>query len=150
MLTDAELMLLGKAALAAALGFVIGWERERAGSAAGDRTFALVTLGSAVLTALAMDILPTAADRVVAGTVTGIGFLGAGMILRQGTGEIRGLTTAACLWAMNGVGVVVGSGHYLLGILLSAIVSIILVWDRLPVVSRLGSTKSNEVEGDTK
>ena len=150
MLTDAEVLLLGKAVLAAALGFVIGWERERAGSPAGARTFALVTLGSAVLTALAMDVLPTAADRVVAGTVTGIGFLGAGMILRQGTGEIRGLTTAACLWAMNGVGVIVGSGHAVLAILLSAIVFIILAWDRLPVLRRVGSTRSNRIEGDTE
>jgi putative Mg2+ transporter-C (MgtC) family protein len=138
MIATADLEILGKAALAAALAFLIGWERERSGHPAGDRTFALVAMGAAVLTAISLDVFPASADRVIAGAVTGVGFLGAGMILRPNSGQIRGLTTAACIWAVDALGIVVGAGHYLLGVSLGALILLILEWERLPVLNRLG------------
>lgn len=141
MITTFDLILLGKAALAAALGFLIGWERESCGSPAGDRTNALVALGAAVLTTMALSQFPASADRVIAGIVTGIGFLGAGVILRESSGEVRGLTTAASLWTVASIGVVIGTGHYLLGVLLAGLILLILLWEEIPGLRRIGHRK---------
>lgn len=122
-------------------GVVIGWERESCGSPAGDRTIALIALGSAVFTALALHIFPDQADRIVAGVVTGVGFLGAGVIMRQGSGEVRGLTTAASVWAVASVGAVIGAGYYLLGVVLSVLILLILAWEELPLLRRIGYRK---------
>ena len=94
MLDSFGISLLGRAAVAAVLGFVVGCERKHSGSAAGGRTFALVCLSSAVLTTFAIATFPGSADRIIANLVTGVAFLGAGLILRRDTGEIKGLTTA--------------------------------------------------------
>ncbi|MDO8612286.1 MAG: MgtC/SapB family protein [Dehalococcoidia bacterium] len=136
-----DLVLIGRAALAAALGFLIGWERERRGSPAGDRTYAMVALGAAAFTTIAVDDFPDRAAQLIAGVVTGVGFLGAGVVMRQGTGEVRGLTTAASLWAIAAIGVVVGAGDYVMGTLLAGLIYLILVWERLPLLSRIGHTK---------
>ena len=126
MIPEFDSLLPLRAALAAALGFVIGWERESCGSPAGDRTIALVGLGSAVFTTLALSAFPNQADRIVAGVVTGVGFLGAGVVMRQSTGEVRGLTTAASVWAVASIGVMIGTGRYLEGVLLAALILLIL------------------------
>ncbi len=139
MMSELDWVLLQRAALAAALGFLIGWERESRGQAAGDRTYALIALGAAVFTALGLNFFPEGADKLVAGLVTGVGFLGAGTILRPSSGSIRGLTTAASMWAVAGLGAVVGTGRYLLGMLLSGLILLILVWKRLPLLSRIGA-----------
>ncbi len=141
MISWPDWVLLGRAALAAALGFVIGWERESKGHPAGDRTYALLALGAALFTALGLQIFSAGADKLVAGLVTGVGFLGGGVILRSATGEVRGLTTAASIWAVAGIGAVVGAGRYLLGVLLAALVLLILVWENLPVLSRFGHAR---------
>ncbi|MBF6600021.1 MAG: MgtC/SapB family protein [Dehalococcoidia bacterium] len=133
-----DTILLLRAAVAAALGFVVGWARERRGSAAGDRTYAMVALGAAAFTAVAVDDFGPNADRLIAGIVTGVGFLGAGVILRQGTGEVKGLTTAASIWAVAAVGVIVGTGDYLMGAAVCALVLIILEWDHIPLLQHLG------------
>ena len=135
MFSEADLIIVGRAALAAALGFAIGWERQAAGGAIRARTIALAALTAATLTALGHEIFATGADRIVQGIVTGIGFLGAGVIMRGASGELRGLTTAASLWAMSGVGVAVGSGHELLGVLLAAVVYLIAAWGDWPVLA---------------
>jgi putative Mg2+ transporter-C (MgtC) family protein len=136
-LTEAELIILGRAALAAALGFIIGWERKATGSAVGERTIALAALTSATLTALGLELFVTGTDRIVQGLVTGIGFLGAGVIIHGASGEIRGLTTAASMWAMTAVGVAVGAGHAVLGILLATLIYLIMAWGQWPVLLRL-------------
>jgi putative Mg2+ transporter-C (MgtC) family protein len=136
MFSEADLIIVGRAALAAALGFVIGWERQVAGASVKARTIALAALTAAMLTALGHEIFATGADRVVQGIVTGIGFLGAGVIMRGTSGELRGLTTAASLWAMTGIGVAVGSGHELLGVLLAGLVYLIAAWGDWPVLAR--------------
>jgi putative Mg2+ transporter-C (MgtC) family protein len=137
MLSEAELIILGRAALAAALGLVIGWERRATGSAVGGRTIALAALTAATLTALGLELFATGTDRIVQGLVTGIGFLGAGVIIHGASGEVRGLTTAASMWAMTAVGVAVGSGHMLLGVLLAALIYLIMAWGQWPILVRL-------------
>jgi len=113
------------------LGLLIGYERAYHGRAAGMRTFGLVCMASAGLTvfvgypslwfgghaALAVNPDPT---RVVQGIVTGIGFLGAGVIMKEGL-NIRGLTTAASIWAASAIGVLVGVGFYAAAISLTVL-----------------------------
>ena len=112
-----ELELLGRLTLAASLGFVIGLERELAGQPAGARTHALASLGAATFALLSLTAFPGFDPaRVAAGVVTGLGFLGAGTILRERGREVHGLTTAAGIWAVGGVGLAIGTGMYLLGI----------------------------------
>jgi putative Mg2+ transporter-C (MgtC) family protein len=105
--------------VAAALGAVVGLERELAGQPAGLRTHALVALGSALFTVVGLTFTQPETDgeaaRIVAAIVTGIGFLGAGTIVRAG-GTVLGLTTAASLWATAAVGLAAGSGFYLLAL----------------------------------
>jgi putative Mg2+ transporter-C (MgtC) family protein len=135
MLSEADLIILGRAALAAALGFVIGWERQVIGASIKARAIGLAALTAAALTALGHEIFATGTDRIVQGIVTGIGFLGAGVILRGASGEVRGLTTAAAMWAMTAIGVAIGSGHELLGVGLAALVYLVVAWGEWPVLA---------------
>ena len=134
-LSETDLAILWRAALAAALGLLIGWERQATGSAIKARTIALAALTAASLTALGHEIFATGTDRIVQGIVTGIGFLGAGVIIHGASGEVRGLTTAATMWSMTGVGVAVGSGHELLGALLAVLIYVIIASGQWPVLS---------------
>src|SRR4051794_23855915 len=100
--------------LAAALGGLLGWERERAGKAAGRRTHMLVALGAAffVFVPQQAGMSPADLSRVIQGLVAGIGFVGAGAILKEDEGgRVRGLTTAAGIWLTAAVGVAVGLGR---------------------------------------
>jgi putative Mg2+ transporter-C (MgtC) family protein len=137
---ESELIFIGRAALAAALAFLIGWERESRGSPAGDRTFAMVALGAAAFTAIGIEQFPETAEKLLAGVVTGVGFLGAGMIVKEAS-DVRGLTTAAGIWAVSSIGVVVGAGEYFVGIALTALILLILTWERIPYVSKIGAVK---------
>jgi putative Mg2+ transporter-C (MgtC) family protein len=100
--------------LSVALGALIGFERELKRRPAGLRTHMLVSLGATIFTivSLSFDIEPA---RVAAGIVTGIGFLGAGSIIAQ-RGHIRGITSAATLWAVAGIGLAIGVEEYLIAI----------------------------------
>jgi putative Mg2+ transporter-C (MgtC) family protein len=118
--------------LAFILGGLIGLERELHGRAAGLRTHILVCLGSALimLTAVHMFFLyqgQTSIDpvRIAAGIITGIGFLGAGTIIRF-RASVRGLTTAASIWAVAGIGIAIGSGFYVGAYATSALVLVSL------------------------
>lgn len=132
-----DLIFIARAALAAGLAFLVGWEREYRGSPAGDRTHALVALGAAAFTAIGVESFPATAEKLIAGVVTGVGFLGAGMILREG-GNVRGLTTAAGIWAVASIGVVAGAGEYVMSVMLTALMLLLLEWERLPLLSRIG------------
>ncbi len=129
-------MLLLRALLAAALGFAVGWEREAHGHAAGVRTISIVTLSAAALTTLATISFGTP-DRIIANIIVSVGFLGAGMILHGQRGEARGLTTAASVWGMTIVGMVVGLGHYVLAIILTLLILLLLWWQHIPGLARL-------------
>jgi len=151
MLSHTEAAMLGRVALAAALGLAIGWERRAAGSGIKARTIALAALTAASLTALGLELFATGTDRIVQGLVTGIGFLGAGVIIHGANGEIRGLTTAASMWAMTGVGIAVGSGHAVFGILLALLIYLIVAWGQWPALTQWQrqrrSTRGAEDEG---
>lgn len=129
-----DVVFVARMLLAAFLSFCIGWERETRGSPAGDRTYALIGLGAAAFTSVGVDAFPATAEKLIAGVVTGVGFLGAGMILKEGR-DVIGLTTAASIWAVAAVGVVVGAGEYLMGASLALVILLVLEMDRLPLVS---------------
>ena len=138
--------LVGRLILAAALGFFIGLERELRGQAAGERTHALVCLGAAAFALISARAFPGGdTARVAAGVVTGIGFLGAGMILKREGERIEGLTTAAGIWAVGSIGVAIGAGMYLLGTVTAALVGLILAAESvLKLDERLERRRSGE------
>jgi len=105
-----QLEILGRLVMAAGLGGLIGLQRELQGYPAGIRTIALVALGSALFTEVSQLI--GGDDRVAAGIVTGIGFIGAGVIFREQF-TVRGITTAATIWAAAAIGMAVGVELYL-------------------------------------
>src|SRR5690554_1717638 len=114
---------------AAVLGGIIGWEREAKGRAAGLRTHMLVSVGAAlfVLAPLLSDIEGEAVTRVMQGIVSGIGFLGAGAILRGDRGgRVEGLTTAAGIWMTAAIGMAAGMGQEMVA-LITTVVALIVV-----------------------
>jgi len=114
--------------LAAALGAIIGFQRERAKKSAGLRTHVLICVGAAVFTIASIygfDADDTA--RVAAGVVAGVGFLGAGAIIRGGEGVVAGLTTAATIWSVAGIGLAAGAGLYIISAVATALVLIALL-----------------------
>jgi putative Mg2+ transporter-C (MgtC) family protein len=114
--------LVGKLLLAALCGGVVGWQRDRRSYVAGLRTMALVAIGASLFTAINDTY---GSDRVVANIVTGIGFLGAGIIFREGA-TVRGITTAATVWAVAGIGVAIGVELYLVALVATPLVFLIL------------------------
>ena len=116
-------------------GSIVGAERERKEKPAGLRTLTLVTLGSAVFTMLSIAMTRDKGDpgRIASQIVTGIGFLGGGAILRN-TGVVTGMTTAATIWVMAAMGMVVGAGYAMAGLGLSFLVlgvlTIISSWEK--------------------
>lgn len=116
--------------VAVLLGAAIGWERERRRSAAGLRTHMLVALGAAlfVLAPAQAGLEEDGMSRVLQGVISGIGFLGAGAVLKLSEqGEIRGLTTAASIWATAAIGIAVGQGREATALLATFIVLAILI-----------------------
>jgi putative Mg2+ transporter-C (MgtC) family protein len=112
-----EALLALRVVIASLLGALVGWQRQHVRQEAGIRTFAAVALGSCVF------VLIAPGDTHTAGQIaSGIGFLGAGVIIR-GRGHVHGLTTAAALWATASIGAAVAFGRYLTG----SLVAIVLV-----------------------
>lgn len=120
--------------LAAILGLVVGFERWYKGKAAGIRTYALVSMGSALFTVLSIygfgQSFGVDPSRVAAQVVVGVGFIGAGMIFFR-DGGVRGLTTAAGIWASSAIGMAVGLGFYAISIYTVVITLLILAGIRL-------------------
>lgn len=118
-----------KVCMAVAVGGVIGAEREFQDKAAGFRTIILITVGSALFTIFSMSMDPTSSrTRIAANIVTGIGFLGAGAIVREG-GKIGGLTTAATIWLASALGMGIGAGElYFSGITTGITLLVLLVF----------------------
>ena len=124
MITDLE--IISRLILACILGGAVGLEREVHGRPAGIRTYLLLSLGSALIMVLSEYLflkyktgvpgisLSVDPGRIAAQAVTGIGFLGAGVIIRY-QDSVRGLTTAACVWVVCAVGLAIGAGFYLFG-----------------------------------
>ena len=121
--------------LATFLGAVIGFQRERAHKPAGLRTHILISLGSALFTIVSIMGFTGTVDpaRVAAGVVTGVGFLGAGVIFRGMRGDIPivGLTTAASIWVAAAIGIAAGAGMYLIATIVAFLTLIILYIPRV-------------------
>jgi len=117
-----ELLISAKMLVSTIFGAVIGLDRERHGREVGIRTYAAVTVGATIFTSVAAHIVedPSSASRIVANIVTGVGFLGAGVIYKEG-GISRGLTTAATLWYTAAIGVAVGLNMFVIAICATSI-----------------------------
>ncbi len=108
------------------IGGVIGAEREYRSKSAGFRTIILITLGSTLFTIFSMQIgSPGSPDRIASNIVTGIGFLGAGVIFREGN-RVNGITTATTIWIAAALGMGVGGGYFIICILATALVLLVL------------------------
>jgi len=131
--------LLIRLLISVALGGLIGFEREKMVKPAGLRTNMLVCLGSCLFTLVSVTGFSVDTARVAAGIVTGMGFLGAGSIIATG-GQITGMTTAATLWIVAGIGLAVGIGEYVMAIVSTILVYLILIVKK-PINDKPESTK---------
>ncbi|HEX5805719.1 MAG TPA: MgtC/SapB family protein [Macromonas sp.] len=156
-IVEVNLLIFANLLGALILGLIVGYERAYHGRAAGMRTYGIVCMASAALTAFngyphfwwgehGVTSTLTGLDptRVVQGIVTGIGFLGAGVIMKEGL-NINGLTTAASIWASSAIGVLVGVGFYPAAILLTLLSAALMMWGakmegRLPSRRAIGVT----------
>lgn len=111
--------------VAVVLGGVIGTEREISGKAAGLRTNILICMGAALFTHLALNLQADAA-KMLAGVITGVGFIGAGAVLRD-RGGIHGITTAATIWLVTGIGIACGMKFYALAVGITVLTLIVLL-----------------------
>ncbi|MDZ7295417.1 MAG: MgtC/SapB family protein [candidate division KSB1 bacterium] len=131
-----ELQAVVQMLVAVVLGAVVGLERARHGRPAGMRTHALVCAGATMIMLTARGLATVSPEamaritvdpgRIAAGIITGIGFLGAGSIIKSGD-FVRGLTTAACLWFVAALGIIIGEGFFLLSLLATALALFLLV-----------------------
>jgi putative Mg2+ transporter-C (MgtC) family protein len=124
--------------LSICLGSIIGAERELRGKDAGISTHTFVICGAMLFTFLSMTVDPFSESRIAAQIVAGIGFLGAGIIIKDGS-NIRNLTTAASIWFAGAIGMAIGFGFYGVAII-SAIASVFL--PRIPHITKGHSKKS--------
>jgi putative Mg2+ transporter-C (MgtC) family protein len=129
-------------AVAVLIGGVFGLNRELHGKPAGLRTHALVTLGAAMAAMIALPPQvgtgsdPNALGRIIQGILTGVGFLGAGVILRDPAGHVTGLTTAATIWVCAGLGIVCGLGYWsLIGVSGGIVLAVLLLGRRVELVA---------------
>lgn len=124
-------------------GLVIGAEREYRGKDAGISTHMMVILGAMVFTLMSANVDPASKSRIAAQIVSGIGFLGAGLILKESWG-VKNLTTAASLWVSAGIGMAYGFGFHFIGIMLSLAVAFI---PKVPHVRRkVGPPREDEIK----
>jgi putative Mg2+ transporter-C (MgtC) family protein len=107
------------------IGALIGFEREYHSKAAGLRTMIMICLGSTIFTEISLSIGLTSPDRIASNIITGIGFLGAGVIFKDGL-TISGITTATTIWICAALGMAVGAGEYFIAVLGTVIVLLIL------------------------
>ncbi|MCK9595354.1 MAG: MgtC/SapB family protein [Candidatus Omnitrophica bacterium] len=152
MLGDKEVII--RLFLSVVIGGLIGLERQLHRRAAGLRTHILVSLGSCLIMLTSMyvfDIYKGVAgldpSRIAAGVITGVGFLGAGAIIREPNG-IKGLTTAASLWVVSGIGLAIGCGFYTASLFTTALALIILLFMGRIEVETLGKDRAKKQGGE--
>lgn len=133
--------------VAVVIGFVIGAERESRGKDAGISTHTFVIVGAMLFTFLSMVVDPASKSRIAAQIVSGIGFLGAGIILKDGA-KVKNLTTAASIWFAGAIGMAIGFDYHEIAIV-AAIASICI--PRIPHISRnKDEKKDGTVESENK
>jgi len=155
-----QLAIIGRVALGAFLGYILGLDRALRGKDAGDRTFSLVALGSAAFVALGVELYPDSADRVIQGVTASIGFLGAGLILHTKS-RVLGLTSAATVFVVAAIGMTCGAGMYMEAVIATVLLLIALQiigamegrlgWKRYPMVyevrAEVGAVMGKDVVG---
>lgn len=132
-----EIQFLIGMGLSLVLGFLIGIERESRGKDAGISTHVLVIAGAALFTLISGLVDPLSTSRIAAQIVSGIGFLGAGLILKEGA-SVKNLTTAASIWVAGAIGMAIGFGFYTIAVL-AALVAIIA--PRIPHIHTKGAVE---------
>ncbi|PIZ95799.1 MAG: magnesium transporter MgtC [Candidatus Magasanikbacteria bacterium CG_4_10_14_0_2_um_filter_33_14] len=133
------LYFTGQLLLAIILGGMLGWQRVAIGKMAGPRTYALVSVGSALFTILSINAFGVETGRVAAQIVTGIGFLGVGVIIHKHklNGDIIvGLTTAAGLWATAAIGMAIGVGWLIESCIASFLILIVLLFNEKKYINK--------------
>ncbi len=120
-----ELTMVLRMLLALLLAGIIGFQREHEGKAAGFRTHILIGLGSALFTMV--SFYGFGSPIIASGVVSGIGFLGAGAILKTNEGIVTGLTTAASIWVTAAIGLAVGAGLYIVAVATTIIALVVLI-----------------------
>ena len=134
-----EIIFIFDLVLAVVLGFLIGFERESRGKDAGISTHTFVIAGAMLFTFMSMTVDPASKSRIAAQIVSGIGFLGAGLILKNG-GSVKNLTTAASIWFAGAIGMAIGFGFHVIAII-AALASILI--PRMPHFHRPRSERKN-------
>jgi putative Mg2+ transporter-C (MgtC) family protein len=135
-----EVDMAARVLFACLMGLLIGLERRGGPSGAGMRTFALICMGSALFTVLSVWGFPNEIEpsRLAAQIVTGIGFIGAGVIWRQKEESIHGITTAAAIWVSAAVGIASGLGFFFLSFTIAFVVMMILARGHLIKEAKVG------------
>lgn len=127
--------------LALVLGGLVGLERQLNDKPAGLRTMMLICLAAATFTLHTVRFEPDSAARVVQGIVTGVGFLGAGVLIHT-QGSVQGLTTAATIWLVSGVGIACGLRHYKTAII-STLLALAVLWLLVPIDKKLKQKRTS-------
>ena len=125
-----ELDILLRIVVAAIAGGLIGFERRVVHKPAGLRTLMLVGMGAALFVVVTLRTIPDDAARIISGIATGVGFLGAGAIFRS-EDHIKGLTTAASIWAVAAIGIAAGLGEYVLVAVVTVLVILVLQLNKI-------------------
>lgn len=132
---NVELTLMIRTLLATLIGGFIGFERELHGREAGTRTYAAVALGSCTFGLISQHVGPVIDTRIASNILTGIGFLGAGIIFKD-SNRVSGLTTSATIWSTAAMALAIAFGMYLLGILTGILIFGILILHDVPFWQR--------------
>jgi putative Mg2+ transporter-C (MgtC) family protein len=151
-----DLSSVGHVTIAFVLSYLLGFERQLRGSAAGDRTFALIGTGSALVGVLAENGAPNA----LAGAITGVGFIGAGLMFRQAISShrqiVRGLTSAAGIFTVSAIGAAAGQGRVALAMLGTVLALFTFELSHVPGLSLLDASRwagrfpNDDPEGETE
>lgn len=148
---------VAKLALSIMLGALVGWERKRKGQVAGVRTFALISMGACMAMLLSiyvpqeyLGLKNGDPGRIAAQVITGVGFIGGGVMIRM-RGSVRGLTTAAGIWMVATIGMAVGVGMYLTSIIATIMILIVLIgfewWEHRKKIGQETKALKIAVEG---
>lgn len=133
------------------IGTAIGFEREYRSKAAGLRTMIMICLGSTIFTELSMAMSPGTPDRIASTIVTGVGFLGAGVIFKDGL-TVTGITTATTIWISAALGMAVGAGEYFIAIFgMTGVLIVLAVFEKFQgIIERLHQIRNYKIRFDGK
>lgn len=145
LITQNEIRLIAGLLLSMVAGFIIGAERESRGKDAGISTHILVITGAMLFTFMSSVVDPASKSRIAAQIVSGIGFLGAGLILKEGA-NVRNLTTAASLWVSGAIGMAFGFNFHIIGLIVTVAVALT---PRIPHINRR-SPEANETYSEDR